>query len=201
MNETLKQNSKTIGKRIGTLLRQIRLERGLSLESLACNIGISKLTLGQIERGDANPTLSMIWKIANGLSVPLTSLLVQENEVSIVRQENSIRLISSNENFIVEPLFTIPKPHSFELYRGCLKPKSQYVSEAHSPGVIEFVTVMSGELTVQVDNNTYKLNSYDSIRFYADTKHIYINNSSEMVVLHFVILYTSGDVGSILFKS
>lgn len=49
-----------VGKRIGNNLRQFRSNKGISLEALANQIGVSKLTLINIERGEANPTLSVI---------------------------------------------------------------------------------------------------------------------------------------------
>lgn len=176
-----------VGKCIGTNLRQFRVNKGLSMESLSKQIGVSKLTLIKIERGEANPTLSVIWKIANGLNIPITALLSIESDVSIARKKDGVKLISSNDVLIAEPLF-----HShdlMELYRGYLQPRGEYLSEAHRPGVMEFVTVMSGQLTVEVDGNTYHLDEYDSIRFKGDRPHKYANPSSSLTILHFVISY------------
>ena len=72
-----------VGKRIGANLRQFRMSRGISLEALAKQIGVSKQTLIKIERGEANPTLSVIWRISNGLEVPITALLSLESDVAI----------------------------------------------------------------------------------------------------------------------
>jgi len=63
------------------------------------------------------------------------------------------------------------------------------LSEAHRSGVMEFVTVMSGQLTVEVDGETYYLDEHDSIRFRGDRPHKYVNPSSSLTILHFVIAY------------
>jgi len=55
-------------------LRRIREERRLSLDKVSELTGVSKSMLGQIERGESNPTLQTVWKIANGLRVSLTDL-------------------------------------------------------------------------------------------------------------------------------
>ncbi len=176
-----------VGKRIGENLRQLRMNKGISVESLANQIGVSKLTLLKIEHGEANPTLSVIWKVANGLNIPITSLLSIESDVSIVRKKEGMQLISSNDVLVVEPLF---QSHGMmELYRGYLQPKGEYTSEAHRAGVMEFVTVMSGELIVEVDGDTYNLDEHDSIRFRGDRTHKYVNPSSSLTILHFVISY------------
>lgn len=40
-------------------------------------IGINRLTLRKIERGDANPRLDILLKIAHGLNVPLSTLFLE----------------------------------------------------------------------------------------------------------------------------
>lgn len=189
MNFEKPRGNGDVGKRIGINLRQFRVNKGISLESLAEQIGVSKLTLIKIERGDANPTLSVIWKIANGLNIPITALLSIESDVSIARKKDGLKLISPNDVFIAEPLF-----HSqglMELYRGYLQPEGEYLSEAHRAGVMEFVTVMSGQLTVEVDGHSYHLEEYDSIRFKGDRAHKYANPSQTLTILHFVISYNN----------
>lgn len=189
MNTRITWEEGTAGKRIGANLRQFRLDRGLSMEALAKQIGISKLTLLNIERGEANPTLSVIWRIANGLNLPITALLSIEPDVSISRKKDGMQLISSNDVFVAEPLFC--SHGSVELYRGYLQPQGEYLSEAHRTGVTEFVTIMSGQLTVEVDGETYHLDEYDSIRFRGDRTHKYANPSSSLAILHFVISYNN----------
>jgi transcriptional regulator with XRE-family HTH domain len=178
-----------VGKRIGANLRQFRVNKGISMAALAKQIGVSKLTLIKIERGEANPTLSVIWKIANGLKIPITSLLSIESDVSIARKKDGLKLISSNDVFVAEPLFR--SNGLIELYRGYLQPRGEYLSEAHRQGVMEFVTVMSGRLMVEVDGVTYHLDEYDSIRFKGNRPHKYANPSSSLTILHFVISYNN----------
>jgi XRE family transcriptional regulator, regulator of sulfur utilization len=51
-------------------------------------IDISKAMLGQIERGDLNPTISVLWKIVSGLQISFTSLIEDdEPKITVVRAE------------------------------------------------------------------------------------------------------------------
>lgn len=189
MNTEKPWEEEDVGKRIGANLRQFRVNKGISMDALAKQIGVSKLTLLKIEQGEANPTLSVIWKIANGLTIPISALLSIEADVSISRKKDGMKLISANDVLVVEPLFN---SHGLiELYRGYLQPGGEYLSEAHRPGVMEFVTVMSGQLTVEVDGDTYHLDEYDSIRFKGDRPHKYANPSSSLTIIHFVISYNN----------
>ncbi len=175
-----------VGKQIGINLRQFRTAKGITIEAFAKQIGVSKLTLIKIEQGEANPTLSVIWKIADGLHIPIAALLSGESDVSIIRKQEGMQLKSSDDIFVVEPLF---RSNGFELYRGYLQPNRSYTSEAHQAGVTEFVTVMSGQLTVEVNQERYDLMEEECIRFKADRQHTYSNSSESMAILHFVITY------------
>lgn len=58
-------------------LKTIRLTKGLSLLEFADEIGISKSTLYKIEKGDVNPTLSLIDQVSDNLSIPAAELLLE----------------------------------------------------------------------------------------------------------------------------
>lgn len=60
---------------IGTRLRQLRLERGLSQENLADALGLSTTAYGDIERNKTDLTLSRLLRIAQVLQVDLAVLL------------------------------------------------------------------------------------------------------------------------------
>ena len=49
--------------------RKIREQKKLTLDAAASITGVSRSMLAQIERGEVNPTISVLWKIANGYKV------------------------------------------------------------------------------------------------------------------------------------
>lgn len=65
---------KTIEKRFGERVRQLRLTIGLSQEDLAFKAGVHRTYLGSIERGERNPSLKNIAAIANALGVDISDL-------------------------------------------------------------------------------------------------------------------------------
>ena len=62
---------KTLGKNV----RKIRLQRGITQEKLAFEAEIDLTYVGGIERGKRNPSLLVMARIAEALSVPLAKLL------------------------------------------------------------------------------------------------------------------------------
>lgn len=50
-------------------LVKLRKNRNLTLDQVSELTGVSKAMLGQIEKGKSTPTVTTLWKIANGLQV------------------------------------------------------------------------------------------------------------------------------------
>jgi transcriptional regulator with XRE-family HTH domain len=67
----------TILERMGTVIKQERLSKGLSLEVLAQLVGIDRSYLSDIEQGQRNLTLSCIFKISQALNIPASQLVYQ----------------------------------------------------------------------------------------------------------------------------
>ena len=59
----------------GKVVRQLREAVGLSQETLAAKTRIHRTYIGGIERGERNPTLLMIHRLAKALGVKPTRLL------------------------------------------------------------------------------------------------------------------------------
>ena len=57
-------------KSFGRNLRRLRKERGHSQEGFALVSGVDRSYVGGLERGDRNPALSMIIRLAEALDVP-----------------------------------------------------------------------------------------------------------------------------------
>ena len=51
-------------KKFGEKIKELRSKKGISQEKLAFDIGVDRSYMGFIERGERNPTLSKIRKIA-----------------------------------------------------------------------------------------------------------------------------------------
>ena len=64
-----------LARRFGLNVRRVRKEAGLSQEALADLVGIARSYMSDIEVGRRNPSLSVVERIADALSVPPVSLL------------------------------------------------------------------------------------------------------------------------------
>ncbi|MBP1904438.1 transcriptional regulator with XRE-family HTH domain [Paenibacillus turicensis] len=60
---------------IGENIRILRIKNNLSQEQLALNAGVNTSYIGQIERGEKNPTIKTLEKISFTLNIELIDLL------------------------------------------------------------------------------------------------------------------------------
>jgi XRE family transcriptional regulator, regulator of sulfur utilization len=61
---------------IGAGIREWRRRRNMTQEALAAAAKVHVNALGRVERGTANPTLKVLWKIATKLKVSVVQLLI-----------------------------------------------------------------------------------------------------------------------------
>lgn len=59
---------------VGLNLRRLRVERDISQERLAFDSGVDRSYLGGVERGEENPTVDILDRLATILAVPIASL-------------------------------------------------------------------------------------------------------------------------------
>ncbi len=65
-----------ITEKIGTRIRELRKETGLSQEKFAAKIGMDRTYFASVELGKRNISIVNLEKIANGLGVSLSKLFL-----------------------------------------------------------------------------------------------------------------------------
>jgi len=78
-------------EKIGLGIRELRKAQGLTQEQLAEKADISYKYLGQIERGEINPGIINLFKIASGLALPIKEIvsidMESASEESLLQKE------------------------------------------------------------------------------------------------------------------
>ncbi len=133
-----------INVQVAERLRRLRSTSGLSMEELAARAGVSRAMLSQIETLKTNPTIAILWRIAQGLGVPFSELLGADGSrpIRVARASEARILFSADESFRSRPLLSNVPGHRVELYELRLKPKATEDAEPHPPGSIEQIYVI-----------------------------------------------------------
>jgi transcriptional regulator with XRE-family HTH domain len=171
-------------------IKNIREAKKLTLDTAAKKTGVSRSMLAQIEKGDVNPTISVLWKIANGYKVSFTSLIDEHNAETVVISAQSVKpLLEDEGRYVNYPVFSFEEQRLFETYRIEILPKGTLAAQPHLSGTEEYITVFGGTVDITVEDQTYHLQKGDSIRFKADTTHGYKNTGKETASLSMLIYY------------
>ena len=173
---------------IGERLRNARLRQGLSLRGLAKSLGVSPSLISQVETGKTQPSVSTLYAIVNELGVSLDDLLgvvpatgraapagdrpgpVQRaNDNPVLEMENGVRW----ERLAVgdgtaDALLVTYEPGASSSVEGRLM--------RHSG--VEYACILEGELTLQLDFDTYVLGPGDSLHFDSVRPHLYSNRGT-----------------------
>lgn len=178
-----------VNKIIAQNVKKLREKRKLTLDAASEITGVSRSMLAQIEKGDVNPTISVLWKIAGGYKVSFISLLEQDLQSSVDVVPAAEPLLEDGGRYLNYPAFAFDENKGFETYRIVIKPQGSLSAQPHLKGAQEYITVFAGQAEITVAGQTYNLMEGDSIHFKADVPHAYANTGSTDAELHMLIYY------------
>lgn len=163
-------------------MKSTREKRGLSLDQLSGLTGVSKSMLRQIETGRSSPTISTIWKIANGLRTSFTSLLrKQEIEAEVKSFHSEPPLTGEAGKYRVFPLIPFDPHQSFETYYLEVDPETVFPGEPHQGNIYEYVFVTKGTLGISIEGKMFKIKENEFFKFEANHPHEYRCIGKKMV--------------------
>lgn len=179
-----------LGKIIAYNLKELRTSRNLTLGQLSKISGISKAMLADLEKGNGNPTINTIWKMANGLNVPYTRLMEGVEEVSeFVPKEQAVMQTGESDHYRVYCYFPSTPTRNFELFYVELDAHSSNATIGHSDGAREYIYIINGELELKTDLDRHILCDGDAFTFDSTIGHTYVNNQDSLLRLMIINYY------------
>ena len=181
--------------RVGDRLAHLRQTKGLSLDELSRQAGVSKSMLSQIERAQANPTVAVVWRLANALGVDIGSLLGDQPRlavpaISIVHAHGTPSLRSPDGLCDLHILGPIELAGNFEWYTLTIQAGGVLESEAHEHGTREHLTVMTGSLEVSTGGEQQRIKQGETARYAVDRKHAIRNPTKSTATALLVVMQT-----------
>ncbi|MDN5807345.1 MAG: XRE family transcriptional regulator [Brevibacterium sp.] len=184
--------------RVGSRVRELRKGRGWTIQRLADESSLSRRMLTQIELGQANPSLATIDRIAHALEVTFADLALDDStssEPGNSTHDNSTPTglsgsanLGSIEHSDLHGGHTLAweGPHEStahilgassvpgtELWRWHLGPRVRYQAEADRAGTEEILHILSGDLIIELEDETLALAAGMSTRIATDRAYTY----------------------------
>ena len=181
--------------RVGDRLAHLRQTKGLSLDELSRQAGVSKSMLSQIERAQANPTVAVVWRLANALGVDIGSLLGDQPRlavpaISIVHAHGTPSLRSPDGLCDLHILGPIELAGNFEWYTLTIQAGGVLESGAHEHGTREHLTVITGSLEVVTGGEQQRIKQGETARYAVDRKHAIRNPTKSTATALLVVMQT-----------
>ena len=172
-----------------TLLRK---KNKLTLDQLAAQSGVSRSMLSQIERGQANPTLAVTFRIAQAFGISIGELVEQAGSsanIDVVHADDPNNLFRADKECTIRTLSPLHIEKNVEFYELKIAAKASLKSGAHFEGARELLTVTQGSARVESDTTQCLLGIGDSAHYRADVKHSIENTGNNELVCFLVVTY------------
>ena len=166
-------------------IHRIRKAQRLSIDRAAELSGVSKSMWGQIERGGANPTVSVLSRMAQGLHVPLEQLIACHDDppTMLHRAVDVTGQRLCGGKVIAYRLFPFDPESRSESVQLDLFISGSYDGPDRVPGSWIYVTSLSGTVEVTTGGEAYRLESRDCLSFPGSQPYRYENVGNNTVRL------------------
>ncbi|MBN8911551.1 MAG: helix-turn-helix transcriptional regulator [Rhizobiales bacterium] len=175
---------------VGSNLRRLRKAQGYSLERLAELSGVSRAMLGQIETAKSVPTVSLLWRVADALGVPVATLVAtgREPNVVVLQRERASVLVASEGRYASRSLSPVNRPRSTGFFELTFAAGHREEFPAAEIGINHNLVVAHGRLTVAVGTDEpLTLDEGDAVLFAAASPYAIENTTAFPATAYLVV--------------
>jgi transcriptional regulator with XRE-family HTH domain len=178
---------------LGRKIRQLRLQAGLTLKSLARTVGVSQSLISQVERGLASPSITTLRRLAGALGVPIAALFLGDEGASSGETDTLGRRLVVRRG--ERKRLHVPRSKvGYELLTPDLKRRIEFLWIEYEPGSAthpapmahageENAVCLEGSVIVTIDGQEFVLTEGDSISFDSGRPHQVENRTENRAVL------------------
>ncbi len=180
--KVMEAGAHALSGQLGRAVQTLRKAYNLSLSELSEQSGVAKSIISQIERNETNPTLATIWRLSQALDVSIERVLQGTRDESFI--EKSTRnatpiLISDDGKCRLSIIGWIKTVEWLQWYDFEAEPGGVLASEPHLHGSVECLSVLDGELEVEIGGVIETAHAGDTLRYRGDRPHVIRNVSKK----------------------
>jgi transcriptional regulator with XRE-family HTH domain len=162
---------------VGRRLRELRIERGISIRALAEQSGLNVNTLSFIENGKTSPSVSTLQQVAAALELPINAFFVTQTPLQeIVHQKAGNRQTAAFTHGALTDLGAGFARPGLEPFIVSLESQADSGETPIVHTGLEFVYCLDGCISYEVDGQVFILDPGDSLLFEARLPHRWRND-------------------------
>ena len=184
------QSDAQASERLCHRVTDLRKKHKLTLDQLAATSGVSRSMLSQIERGKANPTLAVTFRIAQAFGITIGELVDQPwsaPSIEVIHGDDANNLFRADRDCRIRTLSPLHMERNIEFYELWLAPGAELRSAAHYEGTRELLTVADGKADIESGESVRSIGSGDSAHYRADLPHC-IRSSGDTALQAYLVV-------------
>ncbi len=168
-----------LAEKLGKTIQRLRTADKMSLGDLSESSGVAKSMISQIEKNEANPSLATLSRLSQALGTSVQAMVASGSDGSALVQKTGVQdtpLLRSEDGLcelrIIGSMDTIQWVQWYDFRAnagGVLE------SSPHPEGSIENLTILTGEVAVEVDGERWTAKTGETLRYKADKPHSITN--------------------------
>jgi transcriptional regulator with XRE-family HTH domain len=173
-----------IDQRIGTRIRELRSQKGLTLDALAERADVSRAMLSRIERGESSPTAQLMNKVCGGLGITLSILFAETAAAAspVSRHDSQPIWRDPATRYLRREVSPPGKSSSIDIVEVEFPPgRSVTFDNMRMPHVEQQVWVLDGTLEMEVGGETYRLGNGDCLAMHLGQPLVFRNPTRRQV--------------------
>lgn len=169
---------------IGSRVRELRAERGLTMQQLADRASISRRLMTQIEHGQANPSLVTITRIARQLGTDFTSLLDNDSAapVEVFGPDQRVLVWTGEQGSTAYLLVATSPRRTADMWLWTLVSGDSYQGQPDPQGSQELFFVLEGALILEAEGSRMSVPAGGVSRLRSDRPYTYSNDGPDASV-------------------
>jgi transcriptional regulator with XRE-family HTH domain len=174
-------------RELGQRIREVRRGKGMTLRDAADAAGVSESFLSQVERGLANPSVASLRRIADAMNERVASFFVGDAPSGMLVRAKERRRLVHPMGMLEDYLLTPPTARRLQIIY-CVAGPGEGSGEERYTHVAdeECVVVLSGRLDVGIGDETYHLDSGDTLLLDPKDPHSFHNPGPEPATMLWV---------------
>ncbi|MES1176593.1 MAG: XRE family transcriptional regulator [Myxococcales bacterium] len=178
----MKDRASDVDQRIAARVRELRAQRGLSLEGLANECGVSRSMISLVERGETSPTAALLQKLATGLGSSLAALFDRPADDStprgpLARRADQVEWQDPASGYVRRNVSPPGAPQPMRIVEVLFPPRESVAFENGGDGarVHQQVWVLEGSIDVTTGRERHRLKTGDCLAMTLDQPTMFHN--------------------------
>ena len=158
----------SIDRRISQRLKDLRGERGWSLDELASRSGVSRATLSRLENSAISPTTGMLSKLCSAYGLTMSRLMhmAEDGFAPLIRRNAQALWSDAAIGFRRRAVSPPSQTLAAEVIEGELGPGARITyDQPPKAGLEHHLLLIEGQLEITVGNESFDLKPGDCLRY------------------------------------